>query len=65
MLKTDTACRLRTFHVSDTVTYERTWAVQARDEQDAVARALDEGPTADVSLNQIDNTPSEAVAIED
>jgi hypothetical protein len=53
--------KLRQFKVKDTVTYERSWIVWAKNEDDALMKALSEGPVDDATYEkeQIDNTPYE------
>ena len=50
------------FLVTDTITYERTFAVWARSEDEAIA-LCDSGRVNPVQEEQIDNTPWEAEAL--
>lgn len=49
------------FRISDTITYERTWVVDAATEEEALDKAVNEGPPEDDSFeeNQVDNSPFE------
>jgi hypothetical protein len=49
--------KLGYYAVEDTVTYKRTWIVQAESEEDACADAVDKGPNETLQQEQIDNTP--------
>jgi len=52
------------FRVSDTVTYTRSWIVDAEDEEDAIQQACDNGPDeSTLEEEQTDNTPYEAEEI--
>lgn len=54
------------FKVSDTVTYARSWIVDAVDEDEAIAKACNEGPDLrTLEADQIDNTPYEAEVVDE
>jgi hypothetical protein len=57
---------MATWRISDTVTYARSWHVEAETEDEARTKANSEGPSEDAyEEDQIDNTPYEVELLED
>src|SRR4051812_47710198 len=51
--------------ITDTITYERRWYVEAASEDEALDLAIGQGPNDTLEEEQVDNTPYAATVMED